>query len=257
MKKLALALILAAQLGVSAHAQTSGMEVGVRSGIDNAEKAKRDHDSAYAKDDAKRLRVYLLASVKEVKTDEKLVKSGNARAIADELRKDLGTRGFRPVGPGEKPEIVITVLYGRGMLLNPYIDPNSLGVGDFRAGKTGPPNISNSASNTNVFTHDIFVGLEAKAASLNYEKLAIQVTAMKYPPPRDPKEKPEILWQTAMYADDPDHRDLNAIMPTLLASGTPYFDRSIDREKEVKLYAPLPEGHVKVGTPEVVDAPKK
>jgi hypothetical protein len=258
MKRILMSLGFVGALAISGHAQTAaGMEIGVRSGIDNTEKARRDQDPAYAEDDHKRLRLYLLASVKEMKTDEKLVKPGNARAIADELRKNLQKQGFRPVGPGEKPEIVLTVLYGRGMVLNPYLDPNSLPIGDFRRGMRGPPNLSNSIPNTNVVTHDSFVGLEAKTQALNYEKLAIQVTAMKYPPPPDPKQKPVILWQTLMYSDDPDHRDLNVIMPQLLASGAPYFDKHIDREHEVKFFTDLPSGHVNVGPVEVVPEAKK
>jgi len=52
-----------------ARAQTDvGMDINVRSGVDNAEQARRDHDPAYAKDLAKRLRVYFLARVQEEKT---------------------------------------------------------------------------------------------------------------------------------------------------------------------------------------------
>ena len=257
MRKLSLALLLSVRLAISAHAQVNGMEIGVRSGIDNAEKARRDKDPAYARDDHQRQRRYLLASIKQMKTDENLVKPMDAKAIATELKKVLQAQGFRLIGPGEKPEIILTVLYGRGMVLNPFLDPDRLPIGDFRRGMRGPPNLSNSIPNTNVLTHDTFVGLEAKTQALNYEKLAIQVTAMKYPPPPDPKKKPEILWQTLMYADDPDHRDLNTIMPTLLASGAPYFDRHIDREHEVKISTDLPSGHVNVGTPEVVPDAKK
>jgi hypothetical protein len=257
MKELALAFLLSVQLAIVAQGQTSGMEIGVRSGIDNAEKARRDKDPAYAHNDRQRLRRYLLASIKEMKTDEKLVKPMDARAIANELKKVLQAQGFRAVGPGEKPEIILTVLYGRGMVLNPYLEPDKLPIGDFRRGLRGPPNLSNSIPNTAVLTHDSFVGLEAKTQALNYEKLAIQVSAMKYPPPPDPKQKPELLWQTMMYADDPDHRDLNTVMPKLLASGAPYFDKHIDREREVKISTDLPAGHVNVGAPEVVTEPKK
>jgi hypothetical protein len=257
MKKLPLALLLSVQLVLTAHAQMSGMEIGVRSGIDNEEKARRDKDPAYAGDDHQRLRRYLLASIKEVKNDEKLVKPVDARAIAAELNKVLQAQGFRPVARGEKPEIIITVQYSRGMLLNPYLDPDKLSVEDFRHGKRGPANLSNTVPVTTIVTHDTFVGLEAKTQAMNYEKLAIEVSAMKYPPPVDPKQKPQLLWQTIMYTDDPDHRDLNAVMPKLLASGAPYFDKHIDRERELKSYSDLPEGKVNVGTPEVVAEPKK
>lgn len=257
MKRLWLVLGLCLLSGTLTRGQTSGMEIGVRSGIDNGEKAKRDHDSDYATDDRKRLRRYFLASIKEMKTDEKLVKPMDARGIADELRKVLAGQGFRAVRPGEKPEIILTVLYGRGMVLNPYLDPDKLSAGDYRRGLRGPPNLSNSLSPAAVLTHHTYVGLEAKTQVMNYEKLAIQISAMKYPPPADPKQKPELLWQTMVYADDPDHRDLNTIMPKLLASAAPYFDKHIEREQEVKIYAELPTGRVKVGSPEVVTAPRK
>lgn len=253
MKKLPLALFLAMQLLATARGQGFNMELGVRSGIDVAEKARRDKDPAYAQQ--AHLRRYLLASIKEVKTDEKLVKPVNARAMAAELNKQLQAQGFRPVGPGEKPEIIITVLYARGMILNPYIDPDRLPIGDYRRGVRGPANLSNTTP-LGIVTHDSFVGLEAKTQSLNYEKLAIRVSAMKFPPPADPKVPPQILWQTVMYTDDPDHRDLNLVMPTLFAIGAPYFDKHIDREKEKQLYQPPPEGKVNVGTPEVVPEKK-
>jgi hypothetical protein len=257
MKKLSLACLLSLLSAIVGYGQVNGMEIGVRSGIDNSEKARRDHDRAYGQDDHQRLRVYLLASIKEMKTDEKLVKPIDVNAIATELRKVLQAQGFRAVGRGEKPEIILTVMYGRGMVLNPFIDPDRLPPGDFRRGMRGPPNLSNSVPNTPVLTHDHFVGLEAKTQALNYEKLAIQVSAMKYPPPPDPKKKPELLWQTMMYADDPDHRDLNTIMPKLLASGAPYFDKHLDREGEIKIWTDVPSGHVRVGPTEVVPDAKK
>ena len=46
-----------------------------------------------------------------------------------------------------------------------------------------------------------------------------------------------------------------AIAAEMLAAGAPYFDREI-KEEEVDVYKPLPEGHVNVGTPQVVDGPK-
>ena len=57
-------MLLLAPFAFVAHGQTSGMEIGVRSGIDSAEKARRDQDPAYARDDHQRLRRYLIASVK-------------------------------------------------------------------------------------------------------------------------------------------------------------------------------------------------
>ena len=75
--------------------------------------------------------------------------------------------------------------------------------------------------------------------------------AWKYSP--DPKQKLKLLWMTTMEVDDPDHRDLNEIYQKLLAAGAPHFDHPIDREHEVVIDTAVPEGHVKVGRPEVID----
>ena len=257
MKTLLTGIGLVVALAIPVHAQAaSGMEIGVRSGIDLAEKVRRDKDPAYAADNHQRLRRYVLASIKEVKTDESLVKPFNARAMAAELNKQLQAHGFHPVGPGEKPEIIITAQYARGMILDPYRDAANYAATDDRYHKRGPANLSNSTPNTNVFTHQIFVGVTSKSDNFENEKLAIEVTAMQYPPPADPKQKPVILWSTIMYTDDPANRDLNLVMPTLLASGAPYFDKHLDREREYNSYSNLPDGHVNVGAPEVVEPAK-
>ena len=262
MRKYFLAMMIAALLpvgafGVPAVGLSEDMEIGVRSGIDKAEKAKRDKDPKYAQDDSKRLRRYLLASVKEIKTGENLVRAADARTIAGQLDAVLQKQGFHPVGKDEKPEIIITALYGRGMILNPHVDPDSLPPGDYRRGLRGPQNISNSVPVTPIVDHKTLVGLRDKTAALNYEKVAIQISAWEYPPPPDPNQKPHVLWITTIYADDAEHRDLNQVSAKLLESGAPYFDKHIDRESEVKIWAPAPEGKVKVGTPEVVPDEKK
>ena len=45
------------------------MEVSIRSGIDSTEKMKRDHDPRYDADRTRHARVYVLASVREVKDE--------------------------------------------------------------------------------------------------------------------------------------------------------------------------------------------
>ena len=65
-----------------------------------------------------------------------------------------------------------------------------------------------------------------------------------------------MLWKTIMVVDDPDHRDLNAIAEKMLEAGAPYFDKEI-REPEATIFKPLPDAHVNVGTPEVVDGKTK
>jgi len=248
--------ILTATLLVAlpARAQTDvGMDINVRSGVDNAEQARRDQDPAYAKDPAKRLRVYFLARVQEEKTEERLVKPVDAVAIAQELTCQLAARGFRPVQPSQKPEMVITVKYGRGFVSNPYLDSSNILFGDLQKQHT---NLSNSDPVSPWLMHDNFVGLEEKRQRARYEKLMIQVRAWKYPPPPDPKQKTELLWATTMYVDDPQHRDLNTIAAKMLETGAPFFDQHIGVEHEVVINTAMPEGRVKVGSPEVLADPK-
>jgi hypothetical protein len=237
----------------SGHAQTAaGMQIGVRSGIDPAEKAKRDQDSVYARNRAKYGQVYVLASVKEETWESKLIKPVDALAMAKEVKRQLQNQGFREAGPKEKPDIVITVRYGRGTMPDPYINPDFLPITDTRKFTASQRVGLSDDDPVNYFqVHEVFVGIDAKIAALDEEKLAIQIRAWKYPPPADPKQKAELAWMTTMYADDPDHRDLNLIMPQLLAAGAPYFNRHLDREHPIEINTALPEGHVNVGAPVV------
>ena len=151
--------------------------------------------------------------------------------------------------PGQQPEIVITVDYGRGWLLNPYSDENT------RAGR-------NNLSDSEVFhpwpLHEIFPSLaeDLKRQDADEEKLIIQVRAWKYPPPPDPKKEPLLMWMTTMSISDPDHRHLDDVYKKMLAAGARHFDKPIGREREVRVNDRVPEGHVKLGTPEVVDETK-
>lgn len=225
----------------------SGMEVGVRSGIDRAEKRRREKDRIYANDLSKHARLFLLASVLPHPSIGPLLGEIDAPAIARELSRLLEVEGFRAVKPGEPPEIVITVDYGRGWLPNPYNDVNTT------AGR-------NNLSDSEVFhpwpLHEIFPSLaeDLKRQDADEEKLIIQIRAWKYPPPPDPKKEPQLVWMTTMSMSDPDRRRLDEVYKRMLAAGAPHFDKAIDRAREVVVGAP--EGHVNVGTPEVVKEPK-
>ena len=239
--------VLAAALLVSltVRAQQDGMDIGVRSGIDRAEQRKRQRDRIYEKDLAKHANVFLLASVLPHPSIGPLMGEIDAVAIAKELSRLLENQGFHAVEPGQPPEIVITVDYGRGWLPNPYSDDDT-GMG------------RNNLSNSEVFhpwpLHEVFFSLagEMKRQEADEEKLIIQVRAWKYPPPRNPKKEPLLLWMTTMSCDDPDHRRLDDIYKKMLAAGAPHFDQAIDREHEIVISDRVPEGHVKLGTPEVV-----
>lgn len=238
----ALALLLAPVV----QAQQDGMEIGVRSGVDRRENKKRKRNLAYALDTTKHQNLYLLASVMPHPSIGPLINEVNALAIAKELNVQLEAHGFHQVEPGQPPQIVITVEYGRGYLSNPYNDNDD---GKMRN------NLTNSEPMHPWPVHEIFFSLAEKMKSdeADEEKLIIEVRAWKYPPPPDPKDEPELLWMTSMAVNDPDHRDLNEIYKKMLAAGAPHFDKTIDREHEVRV---IPEGHVKVGTPEVVKDPQ-
>lgn len=154
-----LAAALLAPLAVRAQPDPLGLSIGVRSGIDGAEKDKRDHDTAYAKDRAKHPRLFLLARVQEEKNGQRLVRPVNAIAVAQELTRQLEAQGFLPVQPNQKPEMVIAVKYGRGLLPNPYTDGELDGEGNRDKQRT---NLSNSDGISAWASHDHFVGLEEK-----------------------------------------------------------------------------------------------
>ena len=234
-----------------AQPNTGGIEIGVRSGIDQGEKDKRDQDAAYA-DPAKRLRLFFLARVSESTAELKLLKPVDAGMLAKQVTLQLKAQGFHPVGPNQKPDIIITVKYGRGFLMsNPYLDLDNLRLGDPR--KVGQHSNLSDSDRVGVQAHDNYVGIEEKRQRLSEEQVIIQVRAWKYPPPVNPKQKEELLWMTTMYVGDPDHVDLNEIAEKMLAAGAPHFDRPIAREHDVVINTSLPDGHVNVGTPEVVE----
>jgi hypothetical protein len=246
MKITPLRLLAATLLGaLAARGQDGAFEVNVRSGVDLQEQARRVHDPAYAQTISQRGRRFFLARVSEEKNGLDLVKPVDAHALAKEVSRQLEAQGFHAVQGTEKPDIVITVKYGRGTLPNPYAASYEIGPG---------ARLSNSGNATAVWgpLYDHFVGIEEKRQGAAYEKLAIEVRAWKYPPPADPKETEELLWATTMCVDDPDHRDLNLVAAEMIAAGAAYFDRPIKQEDAISTWTHLPDGHVKVGTPEVV-----
>ncbi len=250
-------LLLAAVCLIPLRAQTSSpptpaekpmMDIGVRSGIDLDENAKRKKDPAYALDVSRHQNIYFLAAVTPHPSIGALVREVDAIAMAKELDRQLQAHGFVPVKPDQDPQIVITAEYGRGWLPNPYADD------------------STGADHNNLTNRDpvmppwhlkeIFfsIGDEMKRQRADEEMLIIQVKAWKYP--IDPKtKKPLLLWMTSIHVDDPDHRDLNEIYQKMLAAGAPHFDKPIDHDHPLVIDSRIPEGQVKVGTPTVVGAP--
>ncbi len=212
-------------------------------------------------------KLYAILMIQPTLSMRKLVKPVSAVAIKEELMRQLATQGYRHVEPGQKPEILVSVIYGRSNLPNPYLT-NTINVDnmgpeyesvarDYESDKSMPSQPKGVViSDPNLAARLSIPSVSHKATKAGFEKLFILVRAFKYPPPPDPTKKPEVLWVTTMFVDDPDHRDLNAIVKQMLEAGAPYFDREI-KDEEVEILKTLPEGHVKVGTPEVVEPQKR
>jgi len=176
-------------------------------------------------------------------SNEAVVKPVDAIAIAKELNRVLQAAGFHPAQRDQEPEIVIAVEYGRGYLPS---RSNHNNAGQARN------NLTDSDSLNPWQLPETFFSLAEQVRELKTgeERLIIQIKAWKYAP--DPKQELVLLWMTTMGVDDPDHRDLNELYQKMLAAGAPYFDQPIDRGQEVVINTAVPEGQVKVGTPEVV-----
>jgi hypothetical protein len=234
-------------------AQQSGSEldVGVRTQLDRNKILPNGGRAHALKDAPPNRKIYELLSVQPVESKFKLVKPVNAKAMAAELFRQLDAHGYQHAEPNQKPEILLTVIYGRSWLPNPYltrgVDVDNMGP------EEEPINQNALLEDPVVVAHLRETGVESQATKASYEKLFIMVRAWKNP--SDPKEKPQALWVATMLVDDPDHRDLNVIYKQMFEAGAPYFDKEIKGE-EVDIMKPLPEGQVKVGTPEVVEPAK-
>ena len=190
-------------------------------------------------------KVYALVAMDEAKRPVDLVRPVSKVKLAKLLRAELTRRGFREIAPGEEPEIALTVIYGRGWLRNPYLD-------DVMMNEYSDPPIATVLGGmpTHLMRQKEF-RYEEKTQAAQFEKLFIRVTAWKFPQPppagaKGGKSKPYELWKTTMITDDPDNRDLNELMEKLLAAGSAFFDREIEKE-EIEIRDTLPQGKVILG----------
>lgn len=193
-------------------------------------------------------RVYALVSVKDTTASESpLIRPLNEAEMVRLLRAKLAENGYREITAKETPEVVLTVTYGRGYLHNPHFEPGSLvDTGD------GSPPLMMSPSLKQVFKQRL-PGFELKAQRAQAEKLFFVVTAWKYP--EEKGEKPYLYWRTTMVTDNPDERDLNLALPSLLAAGAGWFDRET-KEGEVTVNTTMPTGTVKLGPLNVIEEAK-
>ena len=244
-------------LGLTGNAEGADFEnlyeVGVRSAV--ADQPASTSIKSVPSEAAEHLRIYGILAVQPIESAEALVKPVDAQRLMDLVRRGLDMHGFLPVEKGQRPEILITVQYGRGWLPNPYMgntqtaDANSSSIAGIFHGPD-PSAVRTILGSTEQLMDEVVPGHEAKLQKATFEKLFVLVEAWPYP--TDPKVKPKILWRTTMITDDPDHRDLNVIAARMIAAGAPYFGKEI-REGEIDVSNPVAEGHVKVGTPKVVE----
>lgn len=210
-------------------------------------------------------KIYGIVSVQEIKSEEKLLRPVDEGALVSHLLQALDANGFHEFVQGQKPEILLTVGYGRGHVHNPYIHdtselpggsppPPSPGTAGHGPQGADAPTVSITGAFALQLVDEKTPGWQAGLQKAEFEKLYIQITAWQYP--AQSKAKPVMLWKSVIVVDDPDHVDLNDVAAKMLDAGAPYFDKEV-REPEVNVYKPMPEGHVNVGTPKVVEPKSK
>lgn len=223
------------------------LNVGVRSTVDRPLTPLGKRTADPAPDHGK---VYLIAFVKLLPGAEKLVKPVDEASMVKQLQAELDRHGFHQVKHGQKPDIVLGLFYGRGMLNNPYL----AGTAATQDNLQGPAYVQADQGGIAQLMKQKGTGYEEKIQRAKYEKLVVHVLAMNYP--KHQGDKPKEVWMTTMNVDDPDHRDLNLYYKEMLAAGSPYFDKEIT-DPEVNIIGPPPEGHVNVGETKVVEGKKE
>jgi hypothetical protein len=227
----------------SAEPTPAAVEIGVRSHVDERWQGIRKGGPI------EHGKVYLIASLGQAPSAGKLVQPVDEAGLLAQLRRTLNSHGFRESVAAETPDIVLTVLYGRGHLRNPYLANID---GDISSDSLAPtPAESQLAATINPRLYDKrqWGYYEHKLLAAQQEKLFIRITAWKFP--GDRKEKPADLWKTTMVVDEPDRQDLNELYPKMLAAGVQFFDRPM-KEEEVRI-DPSKTGRVTLGPLEILE----
>ena len=246
--------------------QASELDIGVRTEVVDKPESKLFGKAPPTPEHSK---LFGIIAVLMIRSDDKLVKPVDANLLAALATKELEARGFHRNPKGQKPDILISILYGRGMLRNPYLanagerygnsensGSNMVMEQERDQDPSAPQHVGGGATSVVSVTDptqglkEKSIGFEEKLQRASYEKLYLRVQAWRYP--TDRKSKPKELWNTTILVDDPEHRDLNTIAGEMFAAGAPYFDKEI-KDEEVYVTRPLPDGRVQVGTPEVVE----
>lgn len=224
------------------------LDIGVRASIEQP-KWKRPKPGTIPEADATQGRIFILAAPERIHSLEKLVRPVDTQRLIEPLWHELMAHGFQPAAPGQTPDIVVMLHYGRGYLRNPYFADYASFVDESTSVPTitvtGPP------------IKSMQPGIEEKKQRAQYEKLVLVVTAWQYAKPEaGKKHKAKRLWRTTILVDDPDHRDLNELSAQMLKAGAGYFNREVEDEAEI--HEPLRQGRVELGEPvEVKREPNK
>lgn len=217
---------------------------------------------------------FAMAPAVEVAAAEQL-----ARPVTDQtllavyrmLQEKLEAQGYAGVTGRTRPEILVTIQYGRGYLPNPYTLGMTVADGDATRGAAdslakgptaGADKMTGETGRTVLLRGPMNYmrrresGFEGRMQSANQEKLFFTIIAWNFASMRK-GEKPVRYWTTTVLVDDPDHRDLNQIHDQMIAAGAEFFNRKTDRE-EAEISTRIRNGRVEIGTPRVVDDdPKK
>lgn len=220
------------------------VEIGVRSSVDQR------WQGVHKGGPIEHGKVYLVASLKQAPSALKLVLPVNEAGLLAQLRQTLNAHGFRESVAGETPDVVLTLLYGRGHVRNPYLANIDGDISSDRLEPTQFESLHAAAVDPRLYAKRQWGFYEHKLLAAQKEKLFIRVTAWKFP--GDRKEKPAELWKTTMVVDEPDRHDLNELYPKMLAAGVPFFDRHL-KEEEVTIATPLKEGSVKLGPLKILE----
>lgn len=193
---------------------------------------------------------YVILSITEIPSAQPLVRPVDLNAFKKLLVAELAKEGFQETPPEQRPGMMITVLYGRGYLRNPY--------------QKGMP--AGSAENQGLF---ILSGLDAinqlaNERSITFqqnlynagqEKLFVIISAWNFPDELTTKggkvKKPERLWHTIAMINRPDVRDFNEFIGPMLTAAGGYFGRDTKDEEAFVTTTP-PAGSVHIGETTVV-----
>ena len=190
-----LGLVASVLLVLSAPARAyekDALNIGVQSEVEGAA-AKPDHPSAPGTD--KPVVTYFLAAPHEVWSKWQLLKPVDPKFVAQEVRKVLQPKGYRPALKGEKPDVVIMVLYGRGWVHNPYPVPLTAPPGAFTSARDWNVRDVIKMQNSEAFVTSSSI-LNDKQVRDDQEKLFIIVASWVWDPPALLKHKGKQLWYT-------------------------------------------------------------